>query len=97
MNIQNVSSLPNYLSTFLNHNLSKLNEIYDEGIKTDNIGILFLNCSQRDNKMDVSFLNESQIINYIQKESWENLKNSTDKKIFFIKDNDLNSIFITYL
>ena len=97
MNIQNISSLPNYISTFLNYNLSKLNEIYDEGIKQDNIGILFLNCSQRDNKMDVSFLNELQIINYIQKESWENLKKSTDKKIFFIKDIDLNSIFITYL
>ena len=97
MNIQNISSLPNYISTFLNYNLSKLNEIYDEGIKQDTIGILFLNCSQRDNKMDVSFLNESQIINYIQKESWENLKKSTDKKIFFIKDTDLNSIFITYL
>ncbi len=97
MNIQNISSLPKYISSFLNYNLSKLNEIYDEGIKKDNIGILFLNCSQQENKMDVSFLNEMQIINYIQKESWENLKNSTDKKIFFIKDTDLNSIFITYL
>ena len=47
--------------------------------------------------MDVSFLNEKNICDQMEKNSWENLKNSTDKKIFMINDLDKNSIFLIYV
>lgn len=97
MNIQNISSLPPYLSKFINHNLSKLNEIYDSGMKeNNNNGLLSFKCSEKDNKMDVFFMNEQQILLNISKESWENLK-STNKKIFLINDIEKNSMFIVYI
>ena len=42
-------------------------------------------------------MNEEQILVNLQKESWENLKNSTDKKIFMVNDLDKNSIFLIYV
>ena len=47
--------------------------------------------------MDVVFLNEKNICEQIEKASWENLKNNTDKKIFMINDLDKNSIFLIYV
>ena len=97
MNIQNISSAPEYISKFINHNFTKLIEIYDEGISENGCGVLSFKCSESENKMDVYFMNESQILLNLQKESWENLKNSTDKRIFMINDLDKNSIFLIYV
>ncbi len=58
---------------------------------------LSFKCSETENKMDVYFMNEQQILLNLQKESWENLKNSTDKKIFMVNDLDKNSIFLIYV
>ena len=58
MIIQNISSAPEYISKFINLNFTKLIEIYDNGIKENENGLLFFICSQKVNKMDVSFLNE---------------------------------------
>ncbi len=97
MNVQNISSAPPYISKFINHNFTKLIEIYDEGIKEFGTGVLSFKCSESENKMDVFFMNEEQILMNLQKESWENLKNSTDKKIFMVNDLDKNSIFLIYV
>ena len=97
MNIQNISSAPEYISKFINSNFTKLIEIYDNGIKENDNGLLFFICSQKENKMDVIFLNEENICNQMEKESWENLKNNTDKKIFMLNDLDMNSIFLIYV
>lgn len=97
MNIQNIQSAPPYISNFINTNYTKLVEIYDDGIEKEGKGILCFNCSQEDNKMDVFFLNEENICKELSKESWENLKKSTDKKIFLVKDLDHNSIFLIYI
>ena len=97
MNIQNIQSAPPYISNFINTNFTKLIEIYDEGIKREGIGILCFNCSKENNKMDVFFLNEDNICKELSSESWENLKKSTDKKIFLVKDLDNNSIFLIYI
>ena len=97
MQIQNISSTPKYISDFINHNFTKLIEIYDNGISENNTGVLSLKCSEKDNKMDVFFMNEEQILMNLQKESWKNLKNSTDKKIFMVNDLDKNSIFLIYV
>tara|TARA_B100000035_G_scaffold145272_1_gene123695 strand:- start:149 stop:442 length:294 start_codon:yes stop_codon:yes gene_type:complete len=97
MNVQNISSAPPYISQFINHNFTKLIEIYDEGIKEFGTGVLSFKCSEEQNKMDVFFMNEEQILVNLQKESWENLKNSTDKKLFMVNDIDKNSIFLIYV
>ena len=36
MQIQNISSTPKYISDFINHNFTKLIEIYDNGISENN-------------------------------------------------------------
>ena len=72
-------------------------EIYDQGISENSCGVLSFKCSESENKMDVYFMNEEQILLNLQKESWENLKNSTDKKIFMVNDLDKNSIFLIYV
>ena len=97
MNVQNISSAPSYISEFINHNFTKLIEIYDNGNINEGPGVLSFKCSQTDNKMDVFYLNEINILTQITKETWENLKKSTDKKIFMVNDLDKNSIFLIYV
>ena len=97
MNVQHISSAPEYISKFINHNFTKLIEIYDQGISENGCGVLSFKCSESEKKMDVYFMNEEQILVNLQKESWENLKNSTDKKIFMVNDLDKNSIFLIYV
>ena len=97
--IQNVSSCPDYINKFINHNLDKLNEIYDQGYEENQEGCLGLFCNQETNKMDVIFLNKESIIQMLTADSWENLKLSIpeDKKLFFVKDEGLNSVFLLYI
>ena len=52
MNVQNISSAPPYISKFINHNFTKLIEIYDGGIKEFGTGVLSFKCSDSENKMD---------------------------------------------
>ena len=69
MKIQNISSTPKYISDFINHNFTKLIEIYDNGISENNTGVLYFKCSEKENKMEVYFLNEEQILLNLQKDS----------------------------
>lgn len=101
MDIQNTDALPEYIRDFINNNKDKLIEIYDEGnTKSNNIGILKMICCEKDNKMDVQFSDENDIItNILESESWEKLKASIpqNKKIFMINDVDRNDIFILHI
>ena len=99
MDIKNTSSAPVYIERFLQNNKSKLDEIYDAGLQENNgIGCLGLKCSEKENKMDVFFMNEELLLQQLQKESWENLKASiVGKKLYMVNDLDLNSIFLVYL
>ena len=94
-NIQNIGSAPDYIHKFINDNMEQLNKIYGEGMDENDFGILVFQCSEKENKMDVQFMNEQMICEMITKESWDNLQASKgDKQLFFVKDNDLNSIFL---
>ena len=96
--VQSASSVPPYIDDFIKENHNKLNEIYDEGLDENQIGCLYMNCSKDENKMDVSFLNVENILTMINTESWESIiSNSNQKRIYIIRDNDINSIFIVYL
>ena len=99
MNIQHAESTPPYISTFIQNNMKKLLEIYNDGINNFQTGCLGFQCSQKENKMDVQFMNDESMLTMLQKESWDNLNNSIpeDKKLFFIMDVDMNCIFLLYV
>lgn len=87
MNVQNISSLPDFIDKFIKFNQDKLFEIYDESIKIHNTGLLYFQCDKERNNVDVMFLYIDKIIEMMGKESWEMLKNDAgDKKIFLIKE-----------
>ena len=62
-------STPEYIDTFLKANMVKLVEIHDQGIEEHKVGCLGFKCSQKENKMDVFFMNEDIILQQLQKES----------------------------
>ena len=84
--IQHAHSTPPYIDTFLKANMTQLVEIHDKGIEEYDTGCLGFNCSQKENKMDVYFMNEDIILQGIG-----------DKKLFLIKDIDENRIFLVYI
>tara|TARA_B100000575_G_C22620594_1_gene385238 strand:- start:200 stop:490 length:291 start_codon:yes stop_codon:yes gene_type:complete len=93
MNIQNINNLPDFIDKFIKFNHDKLIEIYNEGIKNHKEGILYFQCEREKNNVDVFFLYKEKIIEMISEENWKMLKqDASDKKIFFIKEN--NNIFI---
>ena len=98
--IQQVSSCPEYINIFIKHNYDKLMEIYGEGSSAnDGEGCLGLICCEETNKMDVLFMNVETITEMLTSDSWENLKLSIpeDKKLFFVKDEGKNAIFLLYI
>jgi len=98
--IQPVNSCPEYINTFIQHNLSKLMEIYEAGYENnDKEGCLGFMCNQEDNKMDVMFMNKETITSMMQADSWENLKLSIPdgKELFFVKDEGLGCVFLLYI
>ena len=89
MEVQNVSSMPDYIEQFIDFNRDKLLEIYGEGLNRENDGFLYFECSQENNKVNVLFLGPTKIIEMIGEEPWEQLKsNRGDKKTFFIRESE---------
>ena len=87
MNIQNINSLPDFIDKFIKFNHDKLIEIYDEGIKIHEEGLLYFQCDKEGNNVNVFFLYKEKIVDMISEESWEMLKKDAgDKKIFLIKE-----------
>ena len=100
--IQNVDSAPDYIHKFIHMNMEQLFKIYDEGMYNNpdlDKGILCFQCSEKENKMDVQFMNDQMMCEILQVESWTNLKNNIpeNKKLFFVKDEGLNSVFLIYV
>tara|TARA_Y100001970_G_scaffold293081_1_gene437611 strand:+ start:261 stop:575 length:315 start_codon:yes stop_codon:yes gene_type:complete len=97
--IQNIDSAPDYIMKFIHTNMEQLCNIYDEGLSSNpglDKGIMVFQCSQEQNKMDVQFMNDEMMCEILEKESVMNLKNNIqeNKKLFFIQDIDLNSVFL---
>lgn len=97
--IQNVDSAPDYIMKFIHMNMEQLCKIYDEGLNNNpelDKGIMVFQCSEENNKMDVQFYNDEMMCEILEKESVMNLKNNIveDKKLFFIRDLDINSVFL---
>ena len=97
--IQNVDSAPDYIMKFIHSNMEDLCMIYDEGLSNNpglEKGIIVFQCSEKENKMDVQFMNDEMMYEILEKESVMNLKNNVqeNKKLFFIQDIDRNSVFL---
>ena len=88
MNVQNISSAPSYITNFIYGNMEQLNKIYEEGLMNNPDGILACKCSEKDNRMDIQFMNEEMILEMITKETWEPYKKTIpeDKKLMYIMD-----------
>ena len=96
--IQNIDSTPPYINEFLKKNMEQLLHIYDEGKQEHGLGCLGFKCSEEENKMDVFYMNEESMLTMLQKESWEQLKETiNDKKLFVVNDLDRNAIFLVYV
>jgi len=97
--IQQVQSAPAYITTFIQGNLEDLEGIYQEGITAFETGCMVFRCSQEKNKMDVQFMNDDMMCEILEKENWFQIKNNipAGKKLFFVRDEDLNSIFMIYI
>lgn len=98
-NIIQTDSCPDYINKFIHMNMEQLMKIYEEGMYENpklEKGILFFQCSEKENKMDVQFMNDEMMCEIIQKDSLKNLKDNIqeNKKLFFIQDIDINSIFL---
>ena len=96
MEIKNISSPPEYITDFIKTNSEKLNEIYKEGIEVDSGGLLFCKCSMKENNIDVAFLKEKELNNFIAIENWKKYKETIpeNKKIIYIIDVDLECSFL---
>ena len=98
-NIIQTDSCPDYINKFIHMNMEQLMKIYDEGMYENpelDKGIMFFQCSEKENKMDVQFMNDTMMCEIIQTDSLKNLKDNIqeNKKLFFIQDIDINSIFL---
>ena len=97
--IQQINSCPDYISKFIQLNMEQLCKIYDEGMSLNpdlEKGILCFLCSEKENKMNVQFMNDEMMCEIIEKDSLMQLKTTIEKnkKLLFIRDMDLNSVFL---
>ena len=97
--VQQINSCPDYISKFIQLNMEQLCKIYDEGMSLNpdlEKGILCFICSEKENKMDIQFMNDEMMCEIIEKDSLMQLKSTIEKnkKLLFIRDMDLNSVFL---
>jgi hypothetical protein len=99
MSIRNIDSAPEYITKFIQGNMENLTKIYEEGLNKLDEGILVCKCSEKDNRIDIQFMNDDMFGGIITKESWIPYKESLpkDKKFMFIQDLDLKCVFLVNL
>ena len=96
--VKQTSSTPPHITDFMNKNMVKLMEIYNEGISREKFGCLGMYCSKAENKMDVFFMNKETLQKSLDEKSFQTLEESMEnKKLFLINELDMNSIFLVYL
>lgn len=101
--METTEEIPEYISTFFNHNSEKLNEIATTHYEKES-GLLNVDINPSENKVDVYFLGFDQVKQTISKKNGE----LTDKdkefldmihsqKIVQISDKETNQIYIMNL
>tara|TARA_B110000902_G_scaffold197152_1_gene223677 strand:+ start:139 stop:447 length:309 start_codon:yes stop_codon:yes gene_type:complete len=99
MSIQEINSAPEYITKFISGNLEQLEKIYNEGMEISeqlDKGILYFNCSEKENVMDVQFMDDIMMESIIAKDSVGELKQTIrlDKKLLFVNDIDRKCVFL---
>jgi len=101
MNVQNISSLPKYLSNFINTNHEQLDNIYKESREQVGPGLLSFKCASSENRVDVKYMPDEEIIQSMNREVLEGLyrqaQQNGDKKIYLIEDKEKSAMFIVYI
>jgi DNA-binding protein YbaB len=101
MNVQNISSLPKYLSNFINTNHEQLDNIYKESREQVGPGILSFKVDGSDNRVDVKYMPDEELLQSMDREALEGLyrqaKQNGDKKIYLIEDKGKSAMFIVYI
>ena len=92
--VETVSTIPEYIDKFLKRNFSKLNEIFNEGLKQDNEGCLFIQYKESEEKVDVSFLNKDNIQKITTLDTWKDIKEKYNGNKYIISEIDNKRIFI---
>lgn len=68
MEVKNVNTIPYYIEDFINHNKEKIKELFnnDENKEKD---FIFMNCNEKENKLDISFFDLQGLISFFQESS----------------------------
>ena len=86
---------------FIGDNNAQLNDIYMESREQLGPGILSFKCVGSENRVDVKYMPDQEILQSINIEVLEGLKRQAkqngDKKIYLIEDMEKSSMFIVYI
>tara|TARA_B110000503_G_scaffold120115_1_gene182502 strand:- start:598 stop:864 length:267 start_codon:yes stop_codon:yes gene_type:complete len=85
-----MEEIPDYVNIFMTTNKEQLDNIYKEHIEKS-FGILNINIDNEDNKVDVFFVNEENLIKRYGKEYVDEIKN---EKFYQVYDKKTNKMFI---
>ena len=85
-----MEEIPDYVNIFMTTNKEQLDNIYKEHIEKS-FGILNINIDNEDNKVDVFFVNEENLIERYGKEYVDEIKN---EKFYQVYDKKTNKMFI---
>jgi hypothetical protein len=95
MEIINTNSGPDYIHNFIENNISQLNEIFDNEKKQNGDGILYCKCSDKENKLELIYMNKELFIDSFGQHIWSKLQ--VDKRIIYVEDLDISEKFIFYI
>ena len=95
-------NIPKYIDDFIKTNFEKLIEIYNTNMKElnsdESFSMLSFKCKEKENKMDVTFMNKDLLLVNFKEEDWTKISEQRgDKKIFFIEDLDRNTHYLLYV
>jgi hypothetical protein len=85
-----MDQIPDYVNTFLLNNKEQIDNIYKEHIDKS-FGILNINIDNENNKVDVFFVNEEQLIEKNGKEYVDEIKN---ERFYQVYDKKTKKMFI---
>ena len=85
-----MDKIPDYVNIFMTNNKEQLDKIYKEHIDKS-FGILNINIDNENNKVDVFFVNEEQLIEKNGKEYVDEIKN---ERFYQVYDKKTKKMFI---
>ena len=93
---------PKYIDLFIKHNAYKLRAIYENEIKgkeEKGKGILYIECSNKENIMNINYADDEFMLGLIHENSLKGLKENIpeNKILLFTYDKDLNNVYLIHI